>query len=179
VPVPVRATWSVSPTGSAQIDPATGSLSVELAAPVGSQLTVHAEVEGGRHVVQIEVHVFTPRSDPLVGYWLEATQVPCDGGAEVVPQLPIEELVFALDGTFAVTWTPFESYVDYWGTYTVDLVQGTLNLTLTGGNDIPPDFDGHGRLALDAEDVLLLTELWLGASRLDSGPPNCGHRFVR
>jgi hypothetical protein len=35
---------------------------------------------------------------------------------QFVPELPIQELVFAADSTFAVTWFPFESYVDYWGT---------------------------------------------------------------
>lgn len=179
VPVPVRATWSVTPAGIAQIDPATGLLTIDSAAPSGSRFTVRAEVEGGRHVVQTEVHVFTPQSSPLVGYWQEQTQLPCDGRAELVPPLPIEELVFAADGTFAVTWTPFESYVDYWGTYTVDLTQGTLDLLVTGGNDIPTDFDGQGRVALAAEGELLLTELWLGTPRSESGPPHCGHRFVR
>lgn len=179
VPVPVIATWSVTPADGARIDATTGVLTIDPATPGGSHFTVRAEVEGGRHVVETEVHVFTAESHPLVGYWQEEAQVACGSGAEVIPELPVEELVFAVDGTFAVTWTPFESYVDYWGTYVLDLTTGTLDLTVTGGNDIPSDVDGHGRFALDEQGRLHLTELWLGTPRSESSLPQCGHRFVR
>jgi hypothetical protein len=76
-----------------------------------------------------------------------------------------------------VTWVPFESYKDYWGTYTFDLAQGTLELTITGGNTIPEDVDGEGRFARDATGALILTDLWLGTPSLERDPPNCGHRF--
>jgi len=180
VPAPVRATWSVAPANGARIDPATGLLTIDPATPSGSVFTVRAAVEGGRHVVETEVHVSTPEANPLVGYWQEEAQLSCGSGTEVTPALPITELVFASDGTFAVTWTPFESYVDYWGTYTVDVARGTLELVVSGGNDIPPDVDGHGRFALDATGRLILSELWLGTTpRMGSDPAHCGHRFVR
>jgi hypothetical protein len=177
VPVEVRATWSVTPAGSAEIDPVTGLLTIDPATPGGASFTVRAEVEGGRRVVETEVHIVTPESHPLLGTWREAGQISCDGGAETVPPVPIEELVFAADGTFAVTWMPFESYVDYWGTYTIDLTQGTLSLTATGGNYVPEDIDGEGRFALDADGTLLLIDLWLGSPPDGSEGANCGHRF--
>jgi hypothetical protein len=43
---------------------------------------------------------------------------------------------------------------------------------------IGSDFDGHGRFMVDASGRLILPELWLGASRQESGPLNCGHHFV-
>jgi len=179
VPAPAPATWPVTPADGARIDPATGLLTIDPTTLPGSQFTVMAEVGAGRHVVTTEVHVFTPEASPLVGYWWEEAQLTCGGGREVTPALPIEEFVFAVDGTFAVTWMPFESYVDYWGTYIVDLRQGTLDLTVTGGNAIPLDIDGNGRVAIDAEGRLVLTDLWLGTPRSGSDPAHCGHRFVR
>lgn len=178
VPAPALAAWSVDPAGGARIDPDTGLLTIDPATLPGSRFTVSAEVGAGRHVVTTEIHVFTPEASPLVGYWWEEAQFTCGDGTAVTPALPIEELVFAVDGTFAVTWTPFESYVDYWGTYVVDLERGTLELTVTGGNEIPADVDGSGRVAFDAAGGLNLTEMWLGVPRSGSDPPHCGHRFV-
>lgn len=178
VPVAASATWSITPADGARIDPATGILSIDPTTPSGSVFTVRAEVEGGRHVVETQVHVYTSEANPLIGFWREEAQLSCGNGAEVAPARPIEELVFNSDGTFAVTWTPFESYQDYWGTYAFDLSQGTLELAVTGGNTIPPDVDGHGEFSVDAAGRLILTELWLGTPSLESGPPNCGHRFV-
>lgn len=178
VPAPVSAAWSVTPDDGARIDPATGLLTIGVTTTSGSTFTVSADIEGGRHVVTTEVYVYTPEGNPLVGYWREEAQLACDGGMEVIPELFIEELVFAADGSFAVTWTPFESYVDYWGTYTFDLAQGTLDLKVSGGNEIPPDVDGHGRLAVDTAGRLVLTDLWLGTPRSRDTPPHCGHRFI-
>lgn len=179
VPAPVVARWSLMPAEGAQVDPATGLLTIDPDTAGGSRFTVVAKLQGGRHEVATEVHVVTPATNPFAGYWSEEAQFTCGGGAEVLPELAMEEMVFAADGTFAVTWTPFESYVDYWGTYTFDLTEGTLDLVVTGGNDVPPDFDGEGRFAFDASGRLLLTELWLGVPRSLGTPSHCGHRLVR
>jgi hypothetical protein len=177
VPVAASATWSIAPAEGASIDPNTGILTIAPGTPSGSVFIVRAAVEGGRHVVETHVNVFTPEANPLIGIWRAEAQLSCDTGAEVIPQEAIEELIFFADGTFTVTWFPFESYKDYWGTYTFDLAQGTLELAVTGGNSIPPDVDGEGRFALDATGLVL--ELWLGTPSTESGPPDCGHRFVR
>jgi hypothetical protein len=177
VPVAADATWSVTPADGAHIDPDTGILNIDATTSSGSVFTVQAEIEGGRHVVATRVKIFTPETNPLIGYWHEEAQLTCESGAEVAPAMPIRELIFDPDGSFAVTWVPFESYKDYWGTYTFDLAQGTLELTVTGGNTVPPDVDGEGRFARDATGALILTDLWLGTPSLESGPPNCGHRF--
>jgi hypothetical protein len=178
VPVVAAATWSIVPTDGAGIDWTTGILNIDPRTPSGSVFTVRAAVEGGRHVVETRVHVYTPEANPLVGIWREAAQLTCGSGTEITPAEAIEELMFFADGTFTVTWFPFESYKDYWGTYAFDLSQGTLKLAVTGGNSIPPDRDGEGRIALQATG-LVLSELWLGTPSMESGSPNCGHRFVR
>ncbi len=109
--------------------------------------------------------------------WGEATQFTCTTQTEVVPADPIAELIFRYDGTFTVTWHPFERYVDYGGTYTYDVQQSTLNLIVTGGNYIPPDFHGSGSFSFDSEGRLILRGIWLGSPRDTKGSANCGHSF--
>jgi hypothetical protein len=176
-PVAARAVWSIAPADGAVIEPETGLLTIDLATPSGSVFTVRADVENGRRIVEAEVAVFTPDANPLVGWWREGAQMTCDTGADVVPAEPIEEVVFDAAGTFTVTWFPFEVYKDYWGTYAFDLERGTLDLTIEGGNYVPPDVDGSGRFAADGVGQLLLTELWLGTPPNGTGPANCGHRL--
>jgi hypothetical protein len=179
IPVPVRATWSLSPPGAGHIDAATGELTIDSATAPGTILTARADVADGRREVERRIHVWTPEANPLVGVWREEAQLACGDSAEAAPELPIQELVFAPDGTFTVTWMPFESYRDYWGTYAFDLDDGTLLLTVTGGNTIPSDVDGEGRFALDASGRLVLSALWLGTPPVDGAPVRCGHVFVR
>ncbi len=75
----------------------------------------------------------------LAGKWSQVRDA-CNGHA-------IGEVIFRTDGTFAVTWAPFETYVDYWGTYRFDPGTGELTLTPDGGNFIPADVAGS-RIAL-------------------------------
>ena len=76
--------------------------------------------------------VFNPKADPLVGrYSQSSVDCPADG--------VINEVVFSADGTFSVTWMPFESYKDYWGRYDFDPETSELSLTVKSGNDIPQD----------------------------------------
>jgi hypothetical protein len=178
IPVNIATTWSVGPAGGAGIDPAKGELAIDGSVPSGSQFTVSATVEEDRQAVTAEVHVYTPEGNPFVGFWREEAQLACDDGEEVAPALRVEELVFAADGQFAVTWQPFESYVDYWGTYAFDLNAGTIELTITSGNFVPGDVDGQGRFKVE-EGKLVLTDVWLGTSHSSKAPPNCGHRFSR
>jgi hypothetical protein len=180
IPVSVPASWSVRPEAGARIDPDRGQLSIDPSTPGGSQFTVEAVVEGRDQTVTADVYVYTPEGNPFVGYWQEAAQLTCDNGTEVSSDPLIEELVFAADGSFAVTWMPFESYVDYWGDYTYNPADGTLDLAITGGNHQPDDVDGSGHYALDAIGNLVLTDMWLGTSAYaEGGTPNCGHRFAR
>ena len=177
-PAPADAAWSISPPTGARSDAATGRLTIDAATPGGTVLTVRADVEHGRREVERQVHVWTSEANPLVGVWREEAQLACGDQAERTPPLAIEELVFAPDGTFTVTWIPFESYRDYWGTYTFDLDKGTLRLTVSGGNSIPPDVDGDGAFAIDAGGRLVLADLWLGTPPVEAAAARCGHIFV-
>lgn len=118
---------------------------------------------------------------PLVGFWKETAQIACGTGNDVDPLFPILELKFDERGRFGVTWIPFETFVDYWGTYSYDEAQGTIRLTVDGGNFIPSDFDGIGTFSFDLDGQLVLEDVWLGIQQFSEGPsaitPGCGHRF--
>jgi hypothetical protein len=178
-PVDTCATWSVSPEEGASIDEQTGVFVVDGGTPSGEVFTVTADVESGRRLVSIEVYVYTPEANPLVGIWREQAQTTCDTSEEVVPEERIGELRFDADGTFSVTWAPFEIYRDYWGSYQFDAALGTLELEAEGGNYVPEDVDGSGSYVIDEEGGLLLQDMWLGTRWEGAGAPNCGHRFGR
>jgi hypothetical protein len=76
--------------------------------------------------------VFNPTANPLVGQWSQSS-------SDCAPEAVINELIFSADGTFSVTWMPFESYKDYWGRYDFDTETSELSLTVKSGNDIPED----------------------------------------
>lgn len=176
-PVDVCATYSVSPPlDGVRIDATTGVLEVGCRVPDGSSFEVVADVENGRKRVTAQVYVIEPDLHPLRGYHWEVGQLACDGGDERVPAQPIQELVFYSYGWFEVTWSPFEVYVDYWGTYEFDRDTGSLSMSITGGNYVPWDFDGIGHVTFEGSDVVL-HDIWLGSPSPGYGSRACGHRF--
>jgi hypothetical protein len=57
----------------------------------------------------------------------------------------IRELEFS--GTkFRVTYFPFESYIDFWGSFNWDPETHGINMTIDHANHAPEPFDGHGTL---------------------------------
>jgi hypothetical protein len=178
-PVDACATYSVDPTEGATIDAETGLFTVERGTPSGEVFTITADVENGRRLVSVEVHVYTPQSNPLVGIWREEAQLACDTFEDVVPEERIGELRFDADGSFSVTWMPFEIYRDYWGSYRFDLERQTLDLANAGGNYVPEDVDGSGSFLIDDQGRLVLKDMWLGTPHGGSGVAHCGHRFAR
>jgi hypothetical protein len=167
-----RPAWSLPEGGPAGVDARSGVLRVAPDAPDGTAFPLLARV--GDREVRTVVRVVDPARSPLVGAWAQTGETAC-GGAESAPAAPIRELQFRRDGTFSVTWTPFESYRDYWGTYTYDAASGRLRLVVQGGNFVPTDLDPEGTAEV-ASGVLRLREMWLG-SRAPAGGARCGLRF--
>jgi hypothetical protein len=99
----------------------------------------------------------------------------CDGAT------PIGELEFTADGHFSVTWRPFETYKDYWGSFRLDPDTGALLLSVAGGNDIPAALDLQGKASMAADGALVLEDMFLG--RPSWGPaspdsaPACRYTF--
>jgi hypothetical protein len=170
--------WSIASNPNVSIDAASGQLTVDAAAVHDSQFIITADVENGKRIITSTLHIFTPAGNPLVGTWHEDAELACSSGDEVTPQEPIREVIFKADGSFSVTWHPFEVYHDYWGTYQSDPAAGQLELTVTSGNYIPTDIDGRGTFKIDDQGRLILTDMWLGQPYGKKVTPACGQRFI-
>jgi hypothetical protein len=102
----------------------------------------------------------TAQTDPppsLVGTWAQ--------DEKTCLRSTIREVVFRKDGSFDVTWYPFERYVDYWGNYALDSATGDLTITPTGGNAIPSDAATTRKvIAFDGADSFQFVDGSLGIS---------------
>lgn len=177
-PVEVCASYRLTPETGATYDAAAGTLTVSADAAHGTVFELTADVEDGRATVKSVITVYTPEANPLVGTFQEIAQIDCKNAMESAPEPAMQELWFHADGTFSATWMPFETYFDYWGTYAFDVAKGTLDLTVDGGNYVPPDVDGSGTFRFDG-DELVLEDMWLGAAQAFTGKPACGHRLAQ
>ncbi len=167
--------WSIEPVEGVSIDD-TGLLSVDASVPAGTSIFVTANVEDGRRLVEADFEVYVPVDYDILGLWLEVEQLPCDGGPAFEPDPVIGELVFQNTGDFSVTWTPFEVYYDYWGTFTYDEATGALALAVEGGNYVPADIDAEGTATVTGGQ-LVLEDMWLGVAMSPVTPVACGHVF--
>lgn len=168
--------WSIDPVDGVTIDAFTGVLDVDASVPDGTIVSVTADLEDGRRLITADLEVYIPLELDILGFWNELQQLPCDGGPAFTPEPTIPELVFYDTGEFTVTWTPFEVYIDYWGTYSYLEGTGALVLTVEGGNYVPDDIDGEG-VAGVVDGLLRLEDMWLGSAQEPVTPPACGHVF--
>ena len=179
-PVNVKTRWSVDPSSGAEIDPKTGVMEISSGAAAGTTFIVTVDIQDGRKTLTTQIKVYTPQANPLVGVWHEAKQINCESNS--IQELPgkdsLRELVFKADGTFQATFMPFEVYHDYWGTYTFDLANGSLELVVQTGNSIPENLDLQGNFQIDENGALSLQGLWLGRREKNS-PTGCGHVFTK
>jgi hypothetical protein len=175
--IPACVVWSLEPEAAGSIDPQTGELSVHPETENETVIKVTANIEDGKHVLTQDILVYTLEENPHVGYWREIAQLSCENGSEVIPDALIGELLFQANGTFSVTWAPFEVYRDYWGTYTFDHQTSILELVIESGNHIPENVDLNGQLQVDENGRLLLENMWLGGPAYEQLAPTCGHIF--
>lgn len=174
---PVR--WTVDNPALATIDPDTGELSIAADAPNGAVIRIEAKHD--ESALSADIHLYDPDQNPLVGRWQELAQLDCDTGANILINDTIGELSFYADGTYYLTFTPFEVYVDYGGSYQFDTATGTLEMTMRGIYYSPTDFDGTAQFEFDTWGDLIIRGAWFGAAPFsDKQPlPLCGYRFTR
>jgi hypothetical protein len=179
--VEARVRFSMDANDYATLDPVTGRLTISPAAPGGLSFRVYADVEEGRRIVSADVHVDTPETNPLRGYWREVATIPCADSTAPFNPYPIRELHFRGDRTFSVTWIPFEVYKDYWGFYAFDKPAGRLTLGIRHGNHVPDGFRGDGTFAIttvDGRKRLTVTGVSFGRRDRDqSSVVDCGAVF--
>jgi len=171
LPPACRPRWSVSKVSRAAID-ANGRLQVSRYARIGDRIVVTADV-AGQSVFQA-VHVIDPRPNPIAGAWTQDGAAQCTGRA---PTEPVREMMIRRDGRFSVTFTPFESYKDYWGTYTYERATGALGMRAVGGNRVPDGIDLAGTAGV-ANGRLTLRGVWLGQPE-PGAPRACTYTFRR
>lgn len=161
VPAACMSGWTVSDPG---VDIASDGAGLRIGAKVkpGTVVEVSGQIGGDRPRGQFTVIAADAVS--LTGTWKEVGSPDCPLSAP-----PLRELKFTTEGRFNVTWTPFESYVDYWGDYRFDPATGALAMTTTGGNSIAPDAVLTGKAAIGADGQLILTGVDFG--RREGRPP--------
>lgn len=153
-------------------------LTIVPGAPDGTELTVTGEIRTtrGRRKVEGRLYIIDLAQHPLAGNWRQ-TGIVCPGGtpAEAVA---LNELIFNARGEFKATWQPFESYVDYWGSYSFDPASGALALKPTGGNHVPNDATLSGTVTVNGGE-LRTKGLSFGQPRGPALPTDCEVAFRR
>jgi hypothetical protein len=183
--IPACAVWKVAPAGKGATINSSGLLKIHPATPAGTKFVVTADIEQGRAQRQIPVLVYTDAAQPLVGFWKQQSKSDCEPGNTSPQDDVINEMEFRADGSFSVTWTPFEVYRDYWGSYKFDPAAGSLSLQIEHGNYVPGDFRGSGTYKLKDRGTLELTGIYLGNRQNYKLPENakigskCHYIFTR
>jgi len=167
LPLHCTSGWTV--TGAARLSEDRTTLVIDPDAPPGSEIVVRflyagEPVQGRFRVVGRDEVVLTGRRG----------QQRVEGcvGAD-----PVRELEFSPGSRFSVTFTPFETYRDYWGSYSFDPATGALRMTVEGGNFVPAGLDLEGQAVLTGG-RLILRGFYLG-SRNAPPPPadSCTYSF--
>jgi hypothetical protein len=165
--VPVRCTKGWAVTGPATLSADRTSLTIAPDAPVGALVTVTYTYEG--KPVKAQFHVIGRDEVVLTGRYSQRSLEGCHAGD------PVGELEFMPGNRFSVTYRPFESYRDYWGSYSFDPATRRLVLKPEGGNFVPPFVDLEGEAEL-VEGRLVLKDMFLGSR--DAPPQSgCTYRF--
>lgn len=178
IPAACRVRWLIPANGHATVDEA-GRLAIAAGAPVGYTFGVQATLADGRSA-HSTVRVVRRGAGSLVGTYTEVGRGPCRGRSTVAPPEPVRELIFRGDGSFSVTWQPFETRRDYWGTFVHDAARGSLSLRVEGrGNYNPPDLDPEGTVEFEGDTRIRLRGMWLGSAPQRAERPACVQVFER
>jgi hypothetical protein len=156
LPVPAACLEDVVLSGPATLE--ADGRTVTINADAGPGAAVQVEGKVGEASLSGRILVYVEEAQPLVGRWSQPEEACAMEGAE-----PVRELIFQPDGTFSLTWTPFEIYRDYWGTYT--FAEGMLTLIPEGGNHVPPDAGFSGAVELGSGTLNLPTALFGAPAR--------------
>lgn len=164
IPLKCVSDWAV--TGPASLSPDRKSLTVAPDAPPGATVEIRFQHSG--KPVSARFRVVGKDEVVLTGRYSQR-------GIEGCPTAePVRELEFMPENRFSVTFMPFETYKDYWGSYSFDPATRRLRLTVQGGNNVPAGLDLEGEAVL-AEGRLRLKDMFLGSR--DGVPQSCIYQF--
>ena len=164
IPPELLTGWKATPAGQVTVARDGKSLNVLPTATPGTIVTLSASFCGKREITRT-IRIVGKDEPVLTGLWREQSKQ-CAGET---PNDPVNELEFKDVGDFAITYFPFESYRDYWGSYTFDAATGMLTLTTTGGNRVPSNPKLSGRATLTPDGKLLLERFYLSQPQTVGG----------
>jgi hypothetical protein len=156
--------WAV--TGPARLSPDRKSLTIEPDAPVGGIVLVRFYHSGKR--IEKQLRVIAKDEVVLTGRYSQRSLEGCSA------QEPVRELEFRPENRFSVTFMPFETYQDYWGSYSFDPATKRIKLSVEGGNFVPSNLDLEGEAEL-AGGRLRLKDMFLGSR---DGAPRSGCTYL-
>jgi hypothetical protein len=165
--IPLKCTSGWAVTGPATLGPDRKSLTIAADAPPGAIVLVRFYHEG--KPVSTQFRVVAKDAVVLTGRYTQRSLEGC------LAHEPVRELEFRAEYRFSVTFMPFETYRDYWGSYSFDPATKRIRLKVEGGNFVPPNLDLEGEAEL-ADGRLRLKDLFLG-SRDDAPQSGCTYVF--
>ena len=166
LPLSCTSDWSIS--GPASLSADRSHVTINPDAAPGASISVTFRHAG--KIVAAQLRVVGREEVVLTGRRSQQGSEGC-----TVPD-KIGELEFAPQNRFAVTFVPFETYQDYWGTYEFDPATGLLRLKIEGGNFIPPGLDLEGRAELSSG-RLILRDMFLGSRSGYAPDGSCAYVF--
>jgi hypothetical protein len=172
VPVACLAGWRTS-DHAVTLSPDHSSLIVGADAVAGRTVEVSTAAKGRR--ITTTVRIVGRDEIALTGYWKQDS---VDCGTAATPGEPVRELHFDDKGGYSATFTPFESYKDYWGTFALDAASGAIAFAYDSGNLPAEGLDLTGTAALGDDGKLTLDGLFLGERGGPEGR-SCRYVFVR
>jgi hypothetical protein len=174
IPVPFSCLkdWTISDP-AVRLSPDRSSLLIAADATPGRTVEITARL--GRRTLTTSLRISPATGPVLTGLWSQ-TAVDCGGAT---PAEPLRELRLDIDGAFAATFTPFESYKDYWGRFTHDDATGQVAFVVEGGNNRRPIERLEGHIVENPDDnVLILEGLYWGGLPQDPAS-GCRYTFRR
>jgi hypothetical protein len=165
--LPLRCVSDWVVTGPATLSADRTAVTIAPDAAVGSIVRISFRHEG--EPVVAELKVIGRDAIVLTGLYSQKAVANCQATD------PVRELEFTPGDHFSVTFYPFETYRDYWGTYTFDPATKRIAMKVEGGNFVPPSLDLEGEVDFSAG-RLVLKGVFLGA-RSSEPQADCTYTF--
>lgn len=151
--------WSATPASAVEWSSDHVRLRIKADAPAGTNLVISANLPSG--AVTHAMKIVGRDEVVLTGYWRQEA-VSCPNDAK--PNEPLRELHFDDQGGYSVTFTPFETYKDYWGKAAFDAKAGTLSFAIEDGNFEPANAILQGQARIETDGRLVLNGFFFGDS---------------
>lgn len=165
--LPLKCTSGWSVTGPATLSADRTSVTIAADAPAGAIVAIAFSHDG--KAVAKHFKVVAKDEIVLTGRYSQRSLEGCTAHE------PVRELEFRPENRFSITFLPFETYQDYWGSYAYDPATKRIRLTVEGGNFVPSNLDLEGEAELEGG-RLRLRDLFLG-SRADGPQSGCTYVF--